>query len=434
MTQRKNPWLNHHYIQVGMTLLISFLISFAIAFTIYFTSSSIMGYKTLGKPTASFFVLVVAIWLFSLLMIKRYMRLRAGSKAEHLRAQWLQGFVLVILVLAALIGCSALAGLFTRMLYFSVGAEPGQFPLLSQGINALLWVLLLLLVGHYLRYGHLTKTVNLLAAVIQVLENIAKGNYKARLEGELGSNGSLKNLVKSVNNMAADLEQLENMRQEFISNVSHEIQSPLASIRGFAVVLQNEQPLSIEERQLYLGIIEAESLRLSKLSESLLQLAVLDSENLMLEQAPYRLDKQLRNLILACEPQWRAKHIAVEAELEETLCTLDEQRMSQVWVNLIHNAIKFTPEHGHIRVELHSQEKGVTVEISDSGKGIPEEHIQRIFERFYKSDPSRERTNQGSGLGLSIAKKIVDLHGGRISVKSQINKGTAFTVFLPYEQ
>ncbi|WP_018752282.1 sensor histidine kinase [Paenibacillus sanguinis] len=108
--------------------------------------------------------------------------------------------------------------------------------------------------------------------------------------------------------------------------------------------------------------------------------------------------------------------------------------MSQVWVNLIHNAIKFTPEDGQIRVELHSRKKGLTVEISDTGKGIPEEHIQRIFERFYKSDPTRERTNQGSGLGLSIAKKIVDLHGGRISVKSQIDKGTTFTVILPNEQ
>ncbi|WP_018752283.1 histidine kinase dimerization/phospho-acceptor domain-containing protein [Paenibacillus sanguinis] len=295
-------------INVWVTLLISFLASFTIAYMLHMMSSSIMGFKMLGKPTFSFSLLVVAIWFFLLLLIKRYTRLRDGFGTENFRKNyWLQGIVLVLMVLVALIGCSALAGFFTGMLYFSIGVGPSQFPLMSQVLKVLLGVLLLLLVGHYLKYGHLTKTVNLLAAVIRVLENIAHGNYKARLGDELENNGSLKDLVKSVNNMAADLEQLENMRQEFISNVSHEIQSPLASIRGFAIVLQNEQTICLEERQLYLGIIEAESLRLSRLSESLLQLAVLDSENLMLESAPYRLDNQLRNLILACEPQWRGK-------------------------------------------------------------------------------------------------------------------------------
>ncbi|MDP4099328.1 HAMP domain-containing histidine kinase [Paenibacillus sp. P96] len=212
---------------------------------------------------------------------------------------------------------------------------------------------------------------------------------------------------------------------------SYEIQSPLASIRGFAQVLQSNDRLSPEEKKLYLSIIESESARLSKLSDSLLQLAVLESESMSLQPRSYRLDKQLRDLILACEPQWRSKKIEVEAFLDEVTCTLDEDRISQVWINLLHNSIKFTPAGGRIRVELHQRGEAIEVQITDTGIGISEKDQQRIFERFHKADKSRERSNQGSGLGLSIVKKIVDLHGGDIRVCSAPGSGTTFTVTLP---
>jgi signal transduction histidine kinase len=223
---------------------------------------------------------------------------------------------------------------------------------------------------------------------------------------------------------------MENMRQEFISNVSHEIQSPLTSIRGFAQALKDDH-LTAEERHHYLDIIEEESTRLSRITEDLLKLASLESDQLHFEPKPYRLDQQIRNLVLACEPQWRNKSINMDVSLEELTITADEDLLSQVWINLIHNSIKFTPEAGSIGIDLHSQGDQIIFKISDTGIGISKEDQARIFERFYKADKSRTRTKAGSGLGLSIVKKIVEMHKGTAEVQSDVNLGTTFTVFLP---
>ncbi len=173
-------------------------------------------------------------------------------------------------------------------------------------------------------------------------------------------------------------------------------------------------------------------MRLSKLSDNLLELASLDSEQLKLDPKPYRLDKQIRGLILACEPQWTDKRLELDAALDEaTVVTADEDLLSQVWINLIHNSIKFTPAGGCVRVALVRQAGGVQVTVADSGPGIAPADQAHIFERFYKADKSRRRTEGGSGLGLSIVKKIVELHQGTVRVDSQPGQGATFTVSLP---
>ena len=160
-------------------------------------------------------------------------------------------------------------------------------------------------------------------------------------------------------------------------------------------------------------------------------MASLESDQLRFEPKPYRLDKQIRSLILACEPQWREKSINMDVSLEELEITADEDLLSQVWINLLHNAIKFTPEAGSVKVTLSPRDSQIEVQISDTGMGISEEDRDRIFERFYKADKSRTRASGGSGLGLSIVKKIIDLHKGTIEVKSEIDKGTTFIVQIP---
>ena len=251
---------------------------------------------------------------------------------------------------------------------------------------------------------------------------------------ELRDNQIVGQLASSVNKMALELDQMETMRQEFISNVSHEIQSPLTSIRGFAQALQNQR-LSPEERRHYLGIIETESTRLSRITKNLLRLAALESEHARFEPAPYRLDKQIRGLILASEPQWAAKAIDMEVALEEIAVTADEDLLSQVWTNLLHNSIKFTPEGGRICVDLCRQDGSVECRIADTGIGISEEDQAHVFERFYKADRARERAaNAGSGLGLSIVQKIVAMHHGTIELESRPGAGTTFTVRLPADQ
>jgi signal transduction histidine kinase len=285
-----------------------------------------------------------------------------------------------------------------------------------------------------LRPKQVAARLGLFGPIVQALERIAKGDFSIRLdETDPRHEGSVINaLVKSVNQMALELNQMEAVRQEFISNVSHEIQSPLTSIRGFARALHNET-LSPEERSHYLNIIETESMRLSKLSDNLLKLASLESANMKFEPKPYRLDKQIRTLILACEPQWTEKGIDMDVSADEVSIIADEDLLSQVWVNLIHNSLKFTPAGGKVCVALHQQDGHIEFKITDTGIGIAEEDQARVFERFYKADQSRERSKGGSGLGLSIAKKIVEMHHGTIGVQSKLGAGATFTVLLPAE-
>ena len=237
-------------------------------------------------------------------------------------------------------------------------------------------------------------------------------------------------IARGINKIAKELGSMEQLRQDFISNVSHEIQSPLTSIRGFAALLKNDA-LTTEQKNHYLDIIEAESKRLSSLSDNLLKLSALEtgSEPLFLKE--YRLDRQLENIALMMEPQWRGKNITMEAELEKLTIQGDEDLLSQVWINLLHNAIKFTPEGGIIRILLRAGNNEACCQISDTGIGIAPEDMVHIFERFYKVDKTRDRALGGNGLGLSLAKKIVELHGGHIIPQSTLGKGSTFTVEIP---
>jgi len=316
----------------------------------------------------------------------------------------------------------------TAPVYSRTGQPPAW---LAQVINTLLGFFLLGLVLFFVGRFFQSKQIDWFTPIIAAMDRIAKGDFSTRLDEHQESEGVLGELVRSVNKMAGELNQVEQMRQEFVSNVSHEIQSPLTSIRGFARALQ-EDDLAPETRRHYLSIIETESMRLSKLSDNLLELASLDSEQLKLDPKPYRLDKQIRGLILACEPQWAEKGLEMDAALDEaTIVTADEDLLSQVWINLIYNSIKFTPAGGCVRVALKRQAGCVEVTVADTGLGIAPEDQPHIFERFYKADKSRRRSEGGNGLGLSIVKKIVELHHGTVAVTSQPGQGTQITVSLP---
>jgi two-component system, OmpR family, phosphate regulon sensor histidine kinase PhoR len=158
---------------------------------------------------------------------------------------------------------------------------------------------------------------------------------------------------------------------------------------------------------------------------------ILESKHHPFEMKHYRLDTQLRNVILASEPHWLEKTIEMDISLEPIIILADEELLGQVWVNLLHNSIKFTPAGGTITVAAQKNRSEVQVRISDTGIGIAKEDQARIFERFFKADKSRNRTSGGSGLGLSIVKKIVGTHNGRISVESSVGKGTIMIVSLP---
>jgi len=346
--------------------------------------------------------------------------------------QRLVGFIWFIFVLAFIGGMVAASFFLTAYLYKIVNLTPPLW--LAQIVNALLGLLLTgVLVGIASRIGRSRGWIpemDMFQPVLEALEKIAQGDFSIRLDNQFQDHEIVGELVNKVNRMASELDQMETMRQEFISNVSHEIQSPLTSIRGFAAALENNH-LSPEERNHYLGIIQSESQRLARITEDLLKLAALESEQLKFEPKVYRLDKQVRELILACEPQWKAKDIHMEVSLAELEVTADEDLLSQVWINLLHNSVKFTPQAGSIQVTLSARGDRAEFQITDTGIGILEEDRLHIFERFYKADPSRTHSTGGSGLGLSIVKKIVEMHKGTIHVESRPGAGAAFTVSLP---
>ncbi|MDH6353356.1 MULTISPECIES: cell wall metabolism sensor histidine kinase WalK [Brevibacillus] len=264
----------------------------------------------------------------------------------------------------------------------------------------------------------------------QATKKLAEGEYEIQLD--ISRRDEIGELAANFAQMTESLKQLDDMRQEFVSNVSHEIQSPLASIQGFSQAIRSGGMPEAQKAE-YLAIIEEESRRLSSLSKQLLTLASLDKETGLYEPSEYRLDEQLRQVVLLLERQWQQKKLELELELPDTLVTADKQLFNQVWINLLSNSIKFTPPHGTIFVSIR-QSPDIAVIIRDTGIGISEEERQHIFERFYKGDKSRNREATGSGLGLAIVQKIVQVAKGSIEIDSQTGVGTTIKVTLPAQE
>ncbi|GGD62839.1 sensor histidine kinase [Paenibacillus nasutitermitis] len=257
---------------------------------------------------------------------------------------------------------------------------------------------------------------------------IAGGNFNVKLN--IKQKGELGILARSFEDMMHDLQQLEQMRREFVANVSHEVQSPLTSISGYALALK-QVDLPFDERSRYLDIIIAEANRMSKMSNSLLLLSLLESQSQQQRLTTFSLDEQIRRVIVAIQPQWSARNIRFELNLKAVRLSADHDQLNQVWTNLLGNSIKFSKDGGVIHVSIKQDIKSVTIQISDKGIGIPLEDQKRIFERFFKADRSHSRKYDGSGMGLAIVKQIVSLHQGDIRVESEPGRGATFIVTLP---
>lgn len=258
--------------------------------------------------------------------------------------------------------------------------------------------------------------------------HIAGGDFNVKLN--IKQKGELGTLARSFEEMMHDLQQLEQMRRDFVSNVSHEVQSPLTSISGYALALKQVN-LADNERSRYLDIIIAEADRMSKMSDSLLKLSLLESESQQLRLVTFSLDEQIRRVIVAIQPQWSARNIRFELNLNAVRLMADHDQLNQVWTNIIGNSIKFSKDGGVINISIKQDIKNVTVRVSDTGIGISLEDQKRIFERFFKADRSHSRKYDGSGMGLAIVKQIVSLHQGDIRVESVPGRGTTVIVTLP---
>ena len=348
---------------------------------------------------------------------------RHGHVGPRHRKIWFLGIISLY--------CAAFSAAFgiTSLIYRFTGSPTELLRHLFSGIVAMLIIMTVANIILHLRGGPRQDDFqDAHNHISTALAQVAMGNFNVLIDPEIV--GGHNKIAEAFNKMAQSLGTMESMRQDFISNVSHEIQSPLTSISGFAALLQ-KNGLSDDERQKYAMIIEAESKRLSSLSDNLLKLSTLDNDKTPLNNKEFRIDKQLEHIALTLEPQWSAKNITLEADLDKLVFYGDEELLSQVWMNLLHNAIKFTPEGGQINIALTLDVDSVSVKITDTGVGISPEDQMHIFERFYKADKARDRSLGGNGLGLSLVKKFVELHKGSISVESEVGKGTVFSVTLP---
>ena len=285
------------------------------------------------------------------------------------------------------------------------------------------------LVGLTLAFVINNTVLKPLSELVKATRKVTNGDFNIHLEMKYSrlSLKELRELIHDFNEMTEELRNTELFRQDFISNFSHEFKTPLVSIRGFARQLY-EGGLTPEQQKEFSKIILDETEYLSVLSQNTLLMTNLENKDIITEKTDFSLDEQLRNCMIRLEPQWSAKNIDIDMELDEIRYYWNAPMLAHVWNNLFDNAVKFTPEGGSIRVTLGRKDGLIVATVTDSGCGIPEEAVPHIFEKFYQADTSH--ATKGNGLGLSLVKKIVELCEGDIYVSSEVGKGTTFTVEL----
>ena len=261
------------------------------------------------------------------------------------------------------------------------------------------------------------------------MERVAAGDFTVRLDNP-GALGEMRDSYAHFNTMTRALAATETLQSDFISNVSHEFKTPINAIEGYAMLMQDAGNDPALQRE-YADKILLSTRRLSELVNNILLLSKVDNQTMPLEKHPYRLDEQLRRAILLLERKWTQKQIEWDVDMDEATYTGNESLMLHVWVNLLDNAIKFDPVGGEIRLRLHCESTRIRITVSDNGPGIPKDQQNAIFERFYQADGSHK--SEGNGLGLALARRIVRMCGGEISVSSEPGKGSCFTVELPRE-
>ena len=292
------------------------------------------------------------------------------------------------------------------------------------------WMLILIALGIGISIGAImiNKILKPLKPLERGMQQVVDGDFSIRLASDATAATEIRELVDSFNKMTQELEQNEILKTDFISNVSHEFKTPLSSISGYATLL-NDDTLTKEERETYVEHIRMAVQKLSTLTGNMLKLSKLEHSATPTEKKKFNLSDQIRQCILMAESKWTAKELVMDVNLSELTYYGDENMLAQVWQNLIDNAVKFTPRGGRIMISLTEIPQGVRFLIRDSGIGMNDKVLAHVFEKFYQGDLSHSA--EGNGLGLALAKRIVDAAGGTIKVESELDKGSVFTVILP---
>ncbi len=268
-----------------------------------------------------------------------------------------------------------------------------------------------------------------LIKIYYAIEQIGKGDYNVNVKPS--GFKSMRIISNKINDAAKELNAVESMRNDLTNHFSHELKTPLVSISGFAKLLKNKNTPE-NKREEYIDIIVSESERLSKLSNDVLTLTRLENTAIATPVECFNITEQLRRVVVLLLQKWADKNIAVDFDCDEFNIEGNKAMLEQVWINLIDNAFKFSPDESTITIQMYKAKKALIVSITDEGSGMPEQAIQHAFEKFYQHDISHKTS--GNGIGLSVVKRICELHGGSVKIAKSDKNGTTFEVALPKEK
>jgi signal transduction histidine kinase len=287
-------------------------------------------------------------------------------------------------------------------------------------------LLLSTLLGMVLTFRVGRKILVPISQISEATKQVASGDFNVKVPND-SKIVAIKEMADNFNIMLQELSSIELLRNDFLVNVSHEFRTPLSSIEGFAQLLQDPS-LTPEERLDYTKLIIESSKQLSTLTQNILKLSKLENQEIIFDKTEFRLDEQIREAVLLLEKQWLSKNINMIIELDNITFWGSESLLLQVWINLLENAIRFSNEDGNISIHLTTQDDSIIVTIKDDGKGMNQNEVKHIFDKFYQSDNAKK---SGNGLGLSIVKRIIDLSKGTIEITSYPGTGSVFTIKLP---
>lgn len=348
-------------------------------------------------------------------MLRKEREFRAGLS-------WILSSVVFLTILVVII--------ISAIIIFLTGNHvPGLAGAKNPGIFYLVTAIFSILVGTGASFLIGVPILRPINRLINGMKHLAEGDYKVRVPEDTfsGRFPLYSDVFESFNRLARELEGTEMLRSDFINNFSHEFKTPIVSITGFASLLR-QGDLSEEEKGEYLAIIETEARRLSDMSNNVLTMSRIEKQTILTDVTEFNLSEQLRSTILMLESKWDKKELDLDLIFEEHMVKGNEQLLRQVWLNLLDNAIKFTPEGGTVKVRVHNWKDRIEVKITNTGSEIPEDKQRRIFRKFYQADESHQ--TEGNGIGLAIVKYIVELHKGSVEVESA-NMVTTFSVNLP---
>ena len=317
------------------------------------------------------------------------------------------------------------------MMLFLNGVELDEAVVRQNAPETFLWTILMALIGCGI--DALRRHIDVdrpLGQIIAALERIGKGDFEHRLDtthrdfSQIG----FREICEGINRLTGELAGVETLKTDFIANVSHELKTPLAAVRNYAMLLR-DPALTEDQRQEYIRAIMDITTRLSELVSNILKLNKLENQQIFPEVRPFELGEQIAGCLLNFETAWEEKELELDCDIsEDVMVEADPELLELVWNNLFSNAVKFTPRGGRIGVRLTVDGSWAVVSVSDSGCGMTPETGRHIFEKFYQGDTAH--ATRGNGLGLALVKRVVDITGGVITVSSRLGQGSTFTVRL----